>query len=66
MFSPVPFQYENLSVGGAPSTEVGSEEQKSGLLSAALKALSTGSLKHIFHPIDVNILLFLFVIIITA
>ncbi|XP_019162457.1 PREDICTED: aladin [Ipomoea nil] len=55
VFSPVPFQLENLS-GGGVSTELGSEEQKSGFLWAALKALSTGSLKHIFHPIDVKLL----------
>nr|GMC90250.1 aladin isoform X1 [Ipomoea batatas] len=55
VFSPVPFQFENLS-GGGVSTQLASEEQKSGFLWAALKAVSTGSLNHIFHPIDVKLL----------
>nr|GMC86054.1 aladin isoform X1 [Ipomoea batatas] len=55
VFTPVPFQFENLS-GGGVSTELASEEQKSGFLWAALKAVSTGSLNHIFHPIDVKLL----------
>nr|GMC84231.1 aladin isoform X1 [Ipomoea batatas] len=53
VFSPVPFQFENLS-GGGVSTQLASEEQKSGLLWAALKAVSTGSLNHIFCPVDVK------------
>nr|GLL24480.1 aladin [Ipomoea trifida] len=55
VFTPVPFQLENLS-GGGVSTQLASEEQKSGFLWAALKAVSTGSLNHIFHPIDVKLL----------
>ncbi|XP_031126420.1 aladin [Ipomoea triloba] len=55
VFSPVPFQFENLS-GGGVSTQLASEEQKSGFLWAALKAVSTRSINHIFHPIDVKLL----------
>ncbi|CAH9112608.1 unnamed protein product [Cuscuta epithymum] len=55
VFSPVPFQFENLQ-GFGPSNDAASEEQQSGLLWAALKAVSSGSLKHFFHPADVKLL----------
>lgn len=54
IFSPVPFQSENLL--SALSSEQGADQRKSGLLWKALQAVSTGSLRHFFHLIDVKLL----------
>nr|XP_016484406.1 PREDICTED: aladin-like [Nicotiana tabacum] len=55
VFSPVPFQSENLSSALSPEQGAidGLNQRKSGLLWAALQTVSTGS--HFFRPIDVNI-----------
>lgn len=55
VFKPIPFQFENLCVGEL-SNDPCSEEQRNGLLWAALKAVSTGVLKQIFHAVDVKLL----------
>lgn len=54
IFSPVSFQSENLL--NALSSEQGADQKKSGLLWTALQAVSTGSFRHFFHPIDVKLL----------
>uniref|UniRef100_A0A3Q7IHF2 Anaphase-promoting complex subunit 4 WD40 domain-containing protein n=1 Tax=Solanum lycopersicum TaxID=4081 RepID=A0A3Q7IHF2_SOLLC len=54
IFSPVPFQSENLL--STLSSEQGADQRKSGLLWAALQAVSTSLLRHCFHPIDVKLL----------
>ncbi|XP_070047747.1 aladin isoform X2 [Nicotiana tomentosiformis] len=56
VFSPVPFQSENLSSALSPEQGAidGLNQRKSGLLWAALQTVSTGS--HFFRPIDVKLL----------
>nr|BAO49738.1 nuclear pore complex protein Aladin-a [Nicotiana benthamiana] len=54
VFSPVPFQSENLL--SALRREQGPGQRKSGLLWAALQAVSTGSPSRFFRPIDVKLL----------
>lgn len=57
MFSPIPFESDSLLGTGTEQESVERRKGSSGILSAGLEALLSGSLRPLLQPADVIIIL---------